>query len=524
MTHILDITRRNFLYGAAAAGLICGVTGMPLLAKAQDVPPPKRGGRLRIGHSSAATSDSFDPATYAGGPTVTAMLGGVCNNLAEVDADGNIVPELAENIEPSADAKTWTFHLRKEATFSNGKKLTPEDVIASYNHHRGKDSTSSAKAILEEVVDIRKDGDNAVVFELKAGNADFPFLTAEYQLVIMQDDGTGAMDWKSGIGTGGYTVESNEPGVRILLKRRDDYWKKDRAWFDEVELLGINDPTARQNALITGQVDVINSVDLKTLPLLQRQKGIHLVEVTGTAHYTMPMFCDVDPFKNVDVRLALKYAVDREDMLKKVLHGHGRVGNDHPIAPANRFFAADLPQRSYDPDKAKFHLKKAGQDGLKVTLHTSNAPFSGAVDAAVLFQETASRAGIQIDVKREPEDGYWSNIWTKKPFVVSYWNGRPTEDSMFSLVYAKGAEWNDAHWDNERFNTLLVTARSELDDSKRAVMYHEMQQIVSDDGGTIIPMFANYIDARNGNVAHGKVAANRFFDGWKIVERWWSAV
>nr|WP_235820932.1 hypothetical protein [Brucella pseudogrignonensis] len=95
---------------------------------------------------------------------------------------------------------------------------------------------------------------------------------------------------------------------------------------------------------------------------------------------------------------------------------------------------------------------------------------------------------------------------------------------MFSLVYAKGAEWNDAHWDNERFNKLLVEARSELDNGKRAQMYHEMQQIVSDDGGTIIPMFANYIDARNEKVAHGEVAANRFFDGWKIVERWWSAI
>lgn len=524
MTHIIDLTRRNFFYGAAAAGLVCGITGLPLQATAQGVSPPKHGGRCRIGQSNASTSDSFEPATLMAGPVLNAMVGGMCNHLAEIDVDGNIVPELAERIEPSADAQTWTFHLRKDVTFSNGKKLTPEDVIASYNHHRGKDTTSGAKAILAEIINIRKDGDNAVVFELKAGNSDFPFLTSEYQLVIMQDDGQGGLDWRSGIGTGGYVVEANEPGVRIFLKRRDDYWKKNRAWFDEVEILAINDSTARQNALITDQADVITGIDIKTLPLLQRYKDINLVEVTSLSHYTMPMFCDADPFTSLDVRLALKYAVDREDMVKKILRGHGRIGNDHPIAPANRFFAADLPQRRYDPDKAKFHLKAAGKEGLKVQIHTSNAPFQGAVDAAVLFQESAARAGIQVDVKREPEDGYWSNIWTKKPFCFCYWNGRPTEDSMFSLVYAKGAAWNDSHWDNDRFNKLLIEARSELNKSKRAEMYHEMQKIVSDDGGTIIPMFANYIDAHNKKVAHGKVAANRALDGWKIIERWWSVI
>jgi peptide/nickel transport system substrate-binding protein len=334
----------------------------------------------------------------------------------------------------------------------------------------------------------------------------------------------GTLDWESGIGTGGYVLESHEPGVRIKLKRRADYWKQDRAWFDEVELLAINDPTARQNALLTGQVDVINSVDLKTLPLLQRKEGIVLDEVTGTAHMVLPMWCDTDPFKDVNVRLALKYAIDREELLQKILRGHGHLGNDSPIAPANRFYAADLAQRAYDPEKAKFHLQKAGLSNLKVELSAATAASAGALDAATLFQASAKKAGIDIAVKREPDDGYWSNVWLKKPFVTGYWNGRPTEDSMFSLVYAKGAEWNETHWDNERFNTLLVDARASLDDKLRSEMYREMQQIVSDDGGAIIPMFNNYIDARSNKVAHGKLASNRFFDGWKLIDRWWSAV
>lgn len=510
-----DFNRRRFLQGTAATALALGVA--PRL-RAQD--GPKRGGSLTIGHSGGATSDTIDPATYAAGPVVTAMLA-VCNNLAEIDASGIAVPELAESFEPSPDARIWTFKLRSGVTFSNGKPLTSADVIASYNHHRGEDTKSGAKGTLEQVTDIRADGPDVVIFELSSGNADFPYFTTDYHFVIMPDDGTGKIDWQSGIGTGGYVLVSHEPGVRIELKRRDDYWKTDRAWFDDVRLLTINDPTARQNALITGEVDVINGVDTKTVHLMQRRPGLELVEVTGTAHYTLPMFCDTAPFNDPNVRLALKYAIDREELVEKILRGHGRVGNDHPIAPANRFYAADLEQRTYDPDKAKFHLKQAGLDTLQVELAASNAPFVGAVDTAVLFKESASKAGIDIVVKREPEDGYWSNVWLKRPFCISYWNGRPTEDDMFSLVYAKGAEWNESHWDNARFNELLITARAELDDGKRREMYYEMQAICRDDGGSIIPVFVNYLDGKSDKIGYGELASNRFLDGWKAIERWW---
>ena len=475
---------------------------------------------MRIGQSGGATSDTINPAVYSAGPVVTAMLA-VCNNLTEIDHEGKAIPELAEALEPDASARIWTVKLRKNATFSNGQRLRPEDVIASFNFHRGEKSTSSAKAVLSEIQDIRKNGDD-VVFELAAGNADFPYLCSEYQFIIMPANDDGTMDWQSGLGTGGYTLESHEPGVRIKLKRRDDYWKENRAWFDEVELLTINDPTARQNALLTGRVDVINSVDLKTLPLLQRRPGITIEEVTGTAHLLFPMWCDTPPFNNVDIRLALKYAIDRQELLDKILYGHGAIANDSPIAPSNRFFNKDLPQRPYDPEKAKFHLKKAGLDNLKVELSTANTTI-GAVDGASLFQASAKKAGIDISLKREPDDGYWSNVWLKKPFVTGYWNGRPTEDSMFSLVYSKNSDWNETHWSNARFEELLLAARANLDENARAQMYYEMQQIVSDDGGAIIPLFLNYVDARNDKVAHGKLAADRFFDGWKLVERWWSA-
>jgi peptide/nickel transport system substrate-binding protein len=115
-------------------------------------------------------------------------------------------------------------------------------------------------------------------------------------------------------------------------------------------------------------------------------------------------------------------------------------------------------------------------------------------------------------------------VWTKTPFVTAFWGGRPTEDWMFSLVYASDGRWNDTHWDHEKFNALLVEARAELDEAKRSTMYREMQAIVRDEGGAIIPMYANYVFARSGKVARGERISNIWeLDGWKCIERWWFA-
>lgn len=523
MKRILNLQpdRRQVLLGGTAAAMALGL-GRP--AWAQE-PTPRKGGHFRLGVSLGNVGDSHDPATWGTSTLVNIGLwGAVYNNLTEVDPSGKLVPQLATSFEPSPDAKTWTFHLREGVTFHNGKTLDANDVVASFNHHREEDSGSAARGIVDQIVDIRTDGPHTVIFELSEGNADFAYMCTDYHLVIGAADADGRIDWENPNGTGGYEFVSHERGVRMTLRRNRNYWRDDRAHFDDVDLFAIADSAARMNALVTGEVDAIARVDIKSMALLRRSSDIVIDEVTGTQHFTMPMFCDVEPFNDNNVRMALKYAVDREAMVQTILRGHGRPGNDSPITPANRYFAEDIPQRSYDPERARFHLREAGLDSLRIDLSAADAAFSGAVDTAILFQEHARAAGIDINVIREPNDGYWSNVWTKKPFVMAYWAGRPTEDWMFSQVYASDANWNDAHWKNERFDQLLVQARAELDESLRAEMYREMQLLVRDEGGTIIPMYANFVDARNKKIAHsGTLGSNFELDGWKCIERWWMA-
>src|SRR5690606_20192450 len=147
----------------------------------------------------------------------------------------------------------------------------------------------------------------------------------------------------------------------------------------------------------------------------------------------------------------------------------------------------------------KHHFQKAGVDG-PITLYISNAAFTGAVDAAVLYREHASRAGITINVERTPEDGYWTEVWMNKAFCGSYWGGRPTADLMLSVAYKSDAEWNGSGWEREDFDRILIAARGERDTEKRKQMYHDLQEMIWDDGGVVIPMFNNYIFAHQKSV------------------------
>lgn len=507
------LDRRTFLQTTAAGAL---AAGLPLGSTARAA--PQKGGALRMGKAHGQTTDTLDPGKWENGFTI-ALGHGVHGYMTQIAADGSVEPNLAESWEASDDAATWRFKLRKDVTYHSGKDLTPEDVITAINYHRGDSSTSAAGPLVASITEIKADGDT-IVFDLDGGNADFPAILSDYHLAIPPSK-DGENDWRSGDGCGPYRLADFQPGVSAAFERYDGDWSDERGFFDSIEMLSLVDLNARTTALISGDVDAIDRLDLKTVGLLARRPGITIQTVDGNQHYTFAMNCTNDPFTDNHVRLALKHAINREELVEKILFGYGAVGNDHPIGRGQQFYNDELAQTPYDPDKARFHLKEAGLDSLSVSLSASDAAFGGAVDAAVLFQNSAKAAGIDIEVVREPKDGYWSDVWMKKPFVAVYWAGRPVEDQMFSTAYKSGASWNDSYWSNERFDELLLKARAELDEAKRRDMYYEMQAIVNRDGGVIVPMFASYVFALSDKIQHGDMASNWDLDGERWMERWW---
>ena len=489
------LSRRDFLGRGLALGASAAFANS-LLASAVRAEGPVRGGTIRIGMQGGASTDNLDPAVAANQVTgIVSHLWG--ETLIWSAPDNSLVPVLATEWSSSPDAKVWSFKIRKGVEFHDGKTLTPEDVVATMERHSDEKAESGALGVMKGIESIKTEGDTVIV-TLKEPNADLPYLMTDYHLVIQPNGGKD--DRTAAIGTGPYRKTAFEAGVRFNGALFENYWNKENVGYaEQIEIIVINDPTARIAALQSGQVHMINRVEPKTVSLLKRAPNVTIRNVAGRGFYPFNMFCDTAPFDNVDLRLALKLAMDREQMLQRILLGFGSVGNDTPINTAYPLFE-EIEQRLYDPEKAAFHFKKSGHSG-SILLRTSEIAFPGAVDAAVLYQESAKKAGINIEVKREPSDGYWSNVWNAQPFSTSYWGGRPTQDQMYSTAYLSTADWNDTRFKNEAFDKMLITARAELDEAKRRAIYRDVGAMMRDEGGVIVPMFNDIIDATGNTVA-----------------------
>ena len=487
--------RREFMGRALAAGVSLTVASQ-LFAASAEAAEPKKGGHLKLGLEGASATDSIDPAK-----ALSQFLFCANRNWGDLLVEsepltGVAVPALAESWEPSPDASVWTFKIRKGVMFHDGKEMTIDDVVKTLQRHTDEKSESGALGVMKSIKSIEDKGGD-LVLTLTEGNADLPLLLTDYHLIIQP--GGGFDNPTAAIGTGPYKVTSFEPGVRATFEKNPNDWRSDRGYVDSIEMIAMNDATARIAALSSGQVHYINRVDPKTVSLLKRAPSVEILTTSGRGHYVFIMHCNTAPFDNNDLRLALKYAMDRETMVEKILGGYGKVGNDFPINSTYALFPEGIEQRAYDPDKAAFHFKKSGHDG-SVLLRTSDVAFPGAVDAAVLYQASAKKAGIEIEVKREPGDGYWSNVWNVQPFSTSYWGGRPTQDQMYSTAYLSGADWNDTRFLRPDFDKILLEARSELDEAKRKDMYRTMAMMVRDEGGLILPMFNDYVNASTKSV------------------------
>lgn len=485
-----DVTRRQFMTHAAALATSTAFA-TSFATNAAWAATPRKGGYLKMGIDGGATTDTLDPASYQ--PRYISYQWG--NNLIELGEKNEAIPELAESWEGSKDGKTWIFKIRKGVQFHNGKELTAADVVHSLNHHRSPDSKSGAKDYFKSFADIKATDKHEMTVTLLTPDVDLPYIFTQYQLKIIPEGGPP----NAGNGTGPYILEIFEPGVRSVANRNANYWKAGRAHVDTVLTLILNDTVARTSALQTGAVDFINKVDPRSVPFLEQDGKIKIFNMPTAGHNSFVMRCDTPPFDNLDLRLALKYAIDRDELMDKVLRGYGKIGNDHPIPDSYPFYAADIPHRSYDPDRAKHHFAKAEVSG-PITLFVANVAFSGAVDAAVLYKEQARKAGIAIDIKRWPEDSYWTEVWLAKPFCASYWSGRATADMLLTSGYVSDAAWNETAWRREDFDRILVAARGEFDFATRKQMYHDLQMMIWEDGGAIIPMFNNYIHASSDNL------------------------
>ncbi len=513
------MTRREFVGRTTALGVSATLAGA-LFSKAALADEPVKGGTLRLGVSGGGSTDTLDPALSASpSPYNILRTWGEC--LVDVSETGTVEMRIAEEVSSNADATEWKFKIRQGVEFHGGGTVTADDVVATLKRHTDEKAQSGALGIVQGISEMTADGD-MVTLKLASANADLPFLIADYHLIIQP--GGGVDNPAAGVGTGPYKVTSNEPGVVTTFEKNANYWDSTRGHADTVEILVINDDTARVAALQAGQVHMIDRVDPKTVATLSGDAGVVIERAAGPGHYVFIMHCDKAPFDNNDLRMALKLAINRQELVDKVLGGLGSRGNDFPINAAYPLFDDTIPQREYDAAAAAAAYAKSGHDGSPILLQVAPGAFPGAVDAANLFASSANAAGIPLQIQVEPDDGYWSNVWNVAPFCASYWGGRPVQDQMYTTAYLSTAEWNDTRFKDAHFDELLLAARGELDGAKRKGIYSEMANIMRDTGGLIAPMFNDWVEGRRAEVG-GWVAnpQGTMMNGFALSKCWLTA-
>jgi len=481
-------TRRDvltmLLAGGMQAGLAGGLAGTALSAHAQT---PKKGGRIRVAGATAAATDTLDPAKQSNQTDYSrgTML---YNGLTVLDGSLTPQPALAESF-TTTDAKTWVFTLRKGVTFHDGKALAPADVVYSVMRHKDPATSSKAKVLADQIESVKATGPNEVTVVLSAPNADLPVILGTFHFHIVKD---GTTDFNAGIGTGPYKLKEFKPGVRSLVVRNEAYWKPGKPYLDEIEFVGIGDESARVNALLSGGMDLVASVNPRSVARVKGTPGYAIFTTQSGQYSDLIMRRDQGPGANPDFVMAMKHLFDREQMKKAIALDYAVIANDQPIDPTNRFYFAGLPQRTFDLDKAKFHLQKAGISG-KVPVVTSPAAMYS-VEMALVMQQTAQRIGLDLDVKRMPADGYWSNHWLNSPVGFGNVNPRPSADTLLTQFFQSEAAWNESRWKNPKFDQLLLASRAETDLAKRKQMYADMQTMIHQEAGIGIPLFLASID------------------------------
>jgi peptide/nickel transport system substrate-binding protein len=522
----LDLrTRREFVRDASVLGVsavgasallaACGSSSSSSTAASSGGDGnPKHGGRLVAGLTGGGSSDTVSPL----GPVTTVDVARVTllyNTLTGFDTAGGLVRQLAQEMTPNHDATAWTIRLHSGVTFHNGKDLTADDVIYTFQQVTNKKSPGEGAAQLESVDVPGMKRIDKLTLHVPCHK---PFATLDQTLAYNYFGIIPVgFDPKHPIGTGPFRYESFTPGSTSTFSRNPNYWVSGLPYLDELVINDFSDETSQVNALLSKEADI---VDLLSAPSIQTvtSGGAKVLISNGGGWTPITMRVDSPPFNDVNVRQALRLVVDRPRMLSILFDGHGTVGNDL-FSPWDPVYDRSLPQRQQDIDQAKSLLKRSGHEGLTVELVT--APIAqAAVNQAQEFAQQASAAGIHIKLRQVTTTEFYGPNYLKWPFAQDYWG----YDFYFPQVgqgMLPTSPYNETHWNDPKYESLYAQGLRTTDPSQRAEIAHEMQSIEYNSGGYIIPYFPPVIDAYASHV-HG-VKASRTgvsFNNWDLQSVW----
>jgi len=522
-----DISRRQLVTGAAGlavAGSLaaaCGGSSGGGGGGGGGGGTPKRGGNFRLGVTGGGSKDIMDGQNIITKPDQARLMTAFETLLLFDDNYQLTTKGLAESVTQDSP-KQYTIKLKKGIEFSNGKTLTADDVLYSFQRIGTKafGLTGYAATATMDIAGMKKLDTYTVRLPLKTQDATIPQTLASYTFNMVQVGYKGYPAPQ--IGTGAYKLKSFTPGQQSVHVRNPNYWRGGgEPYFDQVTIIDFTDSTAQVNGLLSGQIDAMTDLPTSQVKVLAG-RGMHaLVSQTG-GWLPLCMAIDMPPFDDVRVRQAMRLIVDRKTMISQVLSGYGVPGNDL-YARFDPGYDSSLPQRNQDISEAKRLLKAAGKQNLVVDLHTTNGA-AGMVDVATVFANQAQAAGVKINLHNDPN--YYGNQYLKLAFSIDFWGTRSYLNQV-QQGSLPNSPYNETHWPpksglGSNFITLYNQALATTDTGKRIEIEHEMQKLEYDIGGYIIPFFNDLIDGYSDKVkglkpSKGTLNLDSFGHGFRTI-------
>jgi peptide/nickel transport system substrate-binding protein len=526
-----DISRRQLLVGAAGLAAVGGLTAAcgssssspSAGATTGAAGAPKRGGNFRLGVTGGGAKDIMDGQTIITKPDQARLLTAF-ETLLLFDENYQLTNNgLAESVTQDNPTQ-YTIRLRKGIEFQNGKTMTADDVIYSFQRVGTKSNglTGYSSTLTMDVAGMKKLDQYTVRLPMKSPDSTVPQTLGSYTFNVVPV-GYQAYPHPQA-GTGAYKLKSFSPGQQSVHERNPNYWRSGEPYFDTVTIIDFSDSTAQVNGLLGGQIDAMTDLPPSQVKVVQARGLGALISKTG-GWLPICMAIDMPPFNDVRVRQAMRLLVDRPQMLQQVASGYGFVGNDL-YAPFDPGYNHTLPQRHQDIAQAKSLLKAAGHANLNVDLHTTNGA-AGMVETATVFANQASAAGVKINVINDPN--FYGNQYLKLPFSVDFWGTRAYLNQV-QQGSLPTSPYNETHWPpksgtGSNFESLYNQATAKPDQAQRTPIEHEMQQIEYNIGGYIIPFFGGLIDGYAANVkglkpSKGTLNLDSFGHGYRTI--WFS--
>lgn len=416
----------------------------------------------------------------------------VFSNLTQFAPNLDVIPDLAESWESSDNFTVWTFHLRKGVKFHHGREVDAEDVIATVKRILDPEIGSVLKANFEVIETMDALDKHTVRFKLKLPYAVFPSAFAGYQASIVPRDKIDELTTQPS-GTGPFKFVEYLPGDRVVVEKNPDYFIAGQPQLDRVITRIIPEPASAMAALEAGDIDILWSLPVEQIDMLESSTVATVDEVATGQWYAYVLNLDMAPFDNVKVRQAFRKLVDKPTFTEIAALGHGTPTHT-PIAP-NHPMSIEATIDTPDYEGAKKLLMEAGIDPESMQIELWAPAASPSQERlAVLFRDSAKKIGIDVQVRVVPQDKFYGEVEGKVPFSTTLFYDRIVMDTKLYAWFHSTGSWNNGlwHYKDARMDEILDGARRTTDEKQMKTYYQEVQRKILDEVPGIVVFVLNH--------------------------------